>query len=69
MAAHPARLGSSLADFIGHPGYGTAQLCQDLNRFVFLLGGSDGEPPFGPRSCDSRHPRLVIATWLSTPAS
>ena len=27
--------------------YGLAQLRQDLERFVFLLGGSDGEPLFG----------------------
>jgi hypothetical protein len=33
---------------IGHPGYGTAQLCQDLDRFVFVLAGNDGEPLFGP---------------------
>ena len=28
--------------------YGISQLRQDLERFVFLLGGSDGEPLFGP---------------------
>ena len=44
----PARLGPSLAQFVGHPAYGFAQLRQDLERFVFLLGGSDGEPLFGP---------------------
>ena len=27
---------------------GLAQLRDDLERFVFLLGGSDGEPLFGP---------------------
>jgi hypothetical protein len=48
LARDPGRLGPSLEDFIGHPGYGTAQLLQDLNRFVFLLGGNDGEPLFGP---------------------
>ena len=30
------------------PAYGLAQLRQDLERFVFLLGGSDGEQLFGP---------------------
>ena len=44
----PARLGPSLEEFVGHPAYGLAQLRQDLERFVFLLGGSDGEPLFGP---------------------
>jgi hypothetical protein len=47
-AGDPARLGPSLEDFIGHPGYGTAQLRQDLDRFIFLLGGSDGESLFSP---------------------
>jgi hypothetical protein len=43
----PACLGASLAEFVGHPAYGIAQLRQDLERFVFLLGGSDGEQLFG----------------------
>jgi hypothetical protein len=44
----PARLAASLENFVGHPAYGITQLRQDLERFVFLLGGSDGEPLFGP---------------------
>ena len=48
LARDPARLGASLAEFAGHPAYGTAQLRQDLDRFVFLLGGDDGESLFGP---------------------
>ena len=48
LARDAARLGPSLEDFIGHPAYGTAQLRHDLDRFVFLLGGNDGEPLFGP---------------------
>jgi len=47
LARDPARLGASLDDFVGHPAYGISQLRQDLERFVFLLGGSDGEPLFG----------------------
>jgi len=47
LARDPGRLGPSLQDFVGHPAYGTAQLRQDLERFAFLLGGSDGEPLFG----------------------
>jgi hypothetical protein len=35
--ATPPRLGTSLEDFVGNPAYGI------LDRFVFLLGGSDGE--------------------------
>ena len=48
LARDPARLGDSLAQFVGHPAYGLAQLGGDLERFVFLLGGSDGAQLFGP---------------------
>ena len=30
----------------GNPGYGIQHLCDDLDRFVFLLGDSDGEQFF-----------------------
>ena len=48
LARDPARLGASLEEFVGHPAYGITQLRGDLDRFVFLLGGSDGESLFGP---------------------
>jgi hypothetical protein len=38
-------LGDSL--FVDHPAYGLGDLRNDLERFVFLLGGSDGEQLFG----------------------
>jgi len=47
LGRDPARLGPSLGEFVGHPAYGIPQLRQDLERFAFLLGGSDGEPLFG----------------------
>ena len=47
LASDPSRLTASLLDFIGHPAYGPPQLRQDLDRFTFLLGGSDGEELFG----------------------
>jgi hypothetical protein len=47
LARDPGRLGPSLEGFVGHPACGIAQLRQDLERFIFLLGGSDGEPLFG----------------------
>jgi hypothetical protein len=47
LASDPARLTASLLDYVGHPAYGPQQLRQDLNRFTFLLGGSDGEDLFG----------------------
>jgi hypothetical protein len=40
-------LEESLAAFVGHPAYTTAELCADLHRFAFLLGASDGEELFG----------------------
>ena len=48
LARDPTRRGSSLAEFVGHPAYGLDELRGDVERFVFLLGGSDGERPFGP---------------------
>ncbi len=41
-------LDASLNRFVGHPAYGISQLRADLDRFTFLLGGSGGEPLFGP---------------------
>src|SRR6266699_1403940 len=40
------RLQASLAERIGHPAYGIPQLRDDLHRFIFLLGGNDGEHLF-----------------------
>jgi hypothetical protein len=48
ITCDPGRLGPSLGEFVGHPAYGLPQLRDDLERFVFLLGGSDGEQLFGP---------------------
>jgi len=48
LARDPARLAASLEEFVGHPAYGLQDLQADLERFVFLLGGSDGEPLFSP---------------------
>jgi hypothetical protein len=45
LARDPGRLGASLAEFVGHPAHGITQLRGDLERFAFLLGGSDGEQP------------------------
>jgi len=43
LARDPARLAASLEDFVGHPAYTIQHLRDDLDRFVFLLGGSDEE--------------------------
>ena len=48
LATDPARLSPSLLACVGHPAYGLDTLRADLDRFTFLLGGSDGEDLFGP---------------------
>jgi hypothetical protein len=48
LARDPDRLAASLAQFAGHPAYSLDELRGDLERFVFPLGGSGGEPLFGP---------------------
>ena len=49
LTADPDPLDASLTHFIGHPAYGADQLRADLHRFVFLLGGDDGQALFaGP---------------------
>ncbi len=41
LARDPARLGASLEDFTGNPACSIQPLHDDLDRFVFLPGGSD----------------------------
>jgi hypothetical protein len=48
LARDPARLSASLAQFASRPGYGLGELHGDLERFTFLLGGSDGGDLCGP---------------------
>jgi hypothetical protein len=48
LAHNPRLFAASLEQFTGHPADGLAQLRGDLERFVFLLGGSDCEELFGP---------------------
>jgi hypothetical protein len=47
LTRDPARLSASLGEFVGHPAYNVGELRQDLDRFVFLLGGDDGKSLFG----------------------
>ncbi len=47
FAFDSGRLDESLRDFVGGRAYDIDQLRGDLNRFAFLLGGSDGEMLFG----------------------
>jgi hypothetical protein len=41
------QLATSFTRFVGHDAYPLAELCQDLDRFAFLLGASDGEKFLG----------------------
>jgi len=41
--ATPRRLHASLGRFVGHPAFTTRHLSADLDRFIFLLGGSGEE--------------------------
>lgn len=47
LTCDPGRLAASLEQFVGHPAYGLDELRADLERLVFLLGGSDGQALFG----------------------
>jgi hypothetical protein len=38
---------ASLGRFVGSEGYDVSELRADLARFVFLLGGDDGQLRFG----------------------
>ncbi|PRX59027.1 hypothetical protein B0I32_121131 [Nonomuraea fuscirosea] len=49
LATDPARLAPSLQAYVGHPAYDLDALRADLERFTFLLGGSDGEDLFSQR--------------------
>jgi hypothetical protein len=48
LTADPATLSPSFLAYTGHPAYNLDTLHTDLNRFIFLLGGSDGEDLFQP---------------------
>jgi hypothetical protein len=52
LVRDPARLAASPEQFVGHPAYGVGLLRDDLQRFVFLLGGRRASlrPMTGDRS-------------------
>jgi hypothetical protein len=53
LATDREQLGASLARFIGSDGYGPGTLRNDLARFMFLLGVTDGEGLFfSPRAAE-----------------
>lgn len=50
LATDHGPVNESLARFAGCEAYGVESLRDDLARFTFLLGGSDGEGLFSPRT-------------------
>ena len=48
LAADHGRLAVSLRAFIGSSAYDLSRLRADLDRFVFLVGGCNGESLFQP---------------------
>ena len=42
------RLAADREHLVGRPAYGLSQLRTDLDRFIFLPGGNDGEPHSNP---------------------
>jgi hypothetical protein len=52
LAVDHVRPGASVARFIGTDGYGVGALRNDLARFMFLLGETDGEGLFTPRRAE-----------------
>ena len=47
LASDTERLDAALTHYVGHPACTADELRADLDRFIFLLGGNDGEPLFG----------------------
>jgi hypothetical protein len=51
LATGHEQIGTSLARFIGIDGYGVETLRDDLARFMFLLGETDGGRPLLAADC------------------
>jgi hypothetical protein len=50
LATDHGPINESLTGFVGCGAYGAGSLRDDLARFTFLLGESDGEGLFSPRT-------------------
>jgi len=57
LATDHKQLSTSLARFTGIDGYGVGTLRDDLARFMFLLGETDGERLFSPRAAELNRTR------------
>ena len=61
LATDREQLSTSLARFIGIDGYGVGTLRDDLARFMFLLGETDGEGLFSPQTAELPEPTVLPA--------
>jgi len=61
LATGHEQIGTSLAHVIGIDGYGVETLRDDLARFMFLLGETDGEGLFLPRTVELIEPAALPA--------
>jgi len=59
LATDHEQLRTSLARFIGIDGCGVGTLRDDLVRFMFLLGETDGEGLFSPRTAELTEPAVL----------
>jgi len=59
LATDHEQLRTSLARFIGIDGYSVGTLRDDLARFMFLLGETDGEGLFSPRTAELTEPAVL----------
>jgi len=57
LATDHKQLSTSLARFTGIDGNGVGTLRDDLARFMFLLGETDGEGLFSPRAAELNRTR------------
>ncbi len=69
LATGHEQIGTSLARFIGIDGYGVETLRDDLARFMFLLGETDGEGLFSPRTVELIEPAALPALTPANPVS
>jgi hypothetical protein len=69
LATGHEQIGTSLARFTGIDGYGVETLRDDLARFMFLLGETDGEGLFSPRTVELIEPAALPALTPANPVS
>jgi hypothetical protein len=69
LATGHEQIGTPLARFIGIDGYGVETLRDDLARFMFLPGETDGEGLFSPRTVELIEPAAFPALTPANPVS